>query len=133
MTNANFKNNKVIFYMSTDDVTFDSKKMKKMNKLPKGEYHNVRFDIDDSESINITCIDLCGTDSTFFQGTNLTCKDVCSGSSLCSSNMNTHPFNNEIDIPYFCTTVNGLSSNNTLSWYTIVVDSVCGGGFNCPS
>ena len=131
MTNAKFKYNKVIFYMSTDDVTFDSKKMKKMNKLPKGEYHNVRFDIDDSESINITCIDLCNKAPNVFEGTNPTCKDVCSGSSLCSSNMNTPPFNNGFDIPYFCTTVNGLSSNNTISWYTIVVDSVCGGGFNC--
>ena len=133
MTNAIFKNNKVIFYMSTDDVTFDSKKMKKMNKLPKGEFHNARFDID-GESINNICIKLCNKDPTFFEGANLTCKDVCSGTSLCSANLKIPPFVGKFDIPDWCKKVNGLSSNNNaLSWDAIAVDYVCGGGATCLS
>ena len=58
ITNAEFKNKKVIFHMSTDDVKFNSKKMKKMNKLPKGEFLNVRFDIDES-GFNQYCYNQC--------------------------------------------------------------------------
>ena len=35
ITKAEFKNKKVIFHMSTDDVKFNSKKMEKMNKFTK--------------------------------------------------------------------------------------------------
>ena len=45
--------------MSTDDVKFNNKKMEKMNKLPKGEFLNVRFDIDDGGGVNSYCADSC--------------------------------------------------------------------------
>ena len=48
ITNAEFKNKKLIFHMSTDDVKFNSKKMEKMNKLPKGEFCNIRCYINES-------------------------------------------------------------------------------------
>ena len=42
------KNDKVVFYISTKEIQLDNKsdKMKKLKKIPKGEYKNVRFDID---------------------------------------------------------------------------------------
>jgi len=123
MTNAKFKNNKVIFYVSTDDVTFDSKKMKKTNKLPKGELHNVRFDIDGS-SINNICSSLCNTDSSFFVPTSLTCNDVCSGYSLCYTSMMNTSFNNNFDITGWCNRVNNLSSTNNLSWDAIAISYI---------
>lgn len=41
------KNDKLIFYISTKEVKLD-KKMKHLKKIPKGEYKNVRFDVDSS-------------------------------------------------------------------------------------
>ena len=42
------KNDKVVFYISTKEIHLDKKsdKMKALKKIPKGEYKNVRLDID---------------------------------------------------------------------------------------
>ena len=82
ITNAEFKNKKVIFHMSTDDVKFNSKKMKKMNKLPKGEFLNVRFDIDDS-GFNSYCYNGCIAASPYYPGAKINCNLMCDSVSSC--------------------------------------------------
>ena len=82
ITNAEFKNKKVIFHMSTYDVKFNSKKMKKMNKLPKGEFLNVRFDIDDS-GFNSYCYNGCIAASPYYPGAKINCNLMCDSVSSC--------------------------------------------------
>ncbi len=86
ITKAEFKNKKVIFHTSTDDVEFNSKKIKKMNKLPKGEFYNVRFDIDDS-GFNSYCYNGCKNVSTasVYSGDKINCNLMCDSISSCEA------------------------------------------------
>jgi hypothetical protein len=120
MTNVKFKNNKVTFYVSTDDVTFDSKKIKKMNKLPKGEFHNVRFDIDGSSiNLNPYCMSACPVD---FFSPPAPCSPMCSGESSCFNSFNDGPIpqstSNQTNITNFCTYINNLPESATQSEWT---------------
>ena len=50
------KNDKVVFYISTKEIHVVDDKSKKMKKIPKGEYKNVRFDIDSyGNGISYSC------------------------------------------------------------------------------
>jgi len=84
ITNAEFKNKKVIFHISTDDVKFNSKKMKKMNKLLKGEFYNIRFDIDDI-GFNQACYNGCKKMSPYYPSNDfkINCNLICDGTSSC--------------------------------------------------
>ena len=121
ITNAEFKNKKVIFHMSTDDVKFNSKKMKKMNKLPKGEFLNVRFDIDDI-AFNQYCNTGCN-DIMIPNGVTINCVNLCNGYDSCV--VETAPWANPsyppiglidggsnlnfTNLPLVCTEINGMS------------------------
>ena len=112
ITNAEFKNKKVIFHMSTDDVKFNSKKIKKMNKLPKGEFYNVRFDIDDS-GFNSYCYGQCSANGNVFVGT--TCNQLCGGVTSCVNSIDSaystlsgYPF-----ITNFCSDINNNINNDS--------------------
>jgi hypothetical protein len=41
-------NGKIVFYVSSEDIDPNNKNkvIKKIKKIPQGEYHNARFDID---------------------------------------------------------------------------------------
>jgi len=123
ITNAEFKNKKVIFHMSTDDVKFNSKKMKKMNKLPKGEFYNVRFDIDDGGGVNSYCVDSCSGNAVV----GATCSQQCSGATNCFNAFETtypdvlgsggYP-GIILDLNNFCTDINKINKNS--SSYTTI-------------
>lgn len=118
ITNAEFKNKKVIFHMSTDDVKFNSKKMKKMNKLPKGEVLNVRFDIDDIV-YNSYCNDGCTNVFLPFlpPGVNINCVNICNGYDSCMTELSTQSQQPEVSFSSFCSDTTGVNSinNNTSS------------------
>ena len=44
-------NGKIVFYVSSEDIDPGNKNkvIKKIKKIPKGDYHNARFDIDGSD------------------------------------------------------------------------------------
>jgi hypothetical protein len=56
-------NGKIVFYVSSEDIDPNNKNkvIKKIKKIPKGEYHNARFDIDASQ-ICTNCGDPVGCD-----------------------------------------------------------------------
>ena len=110
ITNAEFKNKKVIFHMSTDDVKFNSKKMKKMNKLPKGEFLNVRFDIDDS-GFNSYCYNQCINIDVGNIVYPLNCNDICNGQ-YCVSKLNTNATDPSTEIKSFCTDINNITESS---------------------
>ena len=108
--------------MSTDDVKFNSKKMKKMNKLPKGEFYNVRFDIDDS-GLNQACYNQCiaNPEMVYFdEGIEGGVVDACTGicASSCVSNMLSTPGAATIAAYYsfnvgaFCSDINAITPNS---------------------
>ena len=112
--------------MSTDDVKFNSKKMEKMNKLPKGEFLNVRFDIDDGGGINSYCLDSC-SDSGNVLGVTVTCSQQCSDAENCLNAFeNTYPTvvgNSGFpivtsEVHNFCTDINKMNKNSS-SYKTI--------------
>jgi len=126
--NAEFKNKKVIFHMSTDDVKFNSKKMEKMNKLPKGEFFNVRFDIDDS-GFNSYCYSQCNSNGGS-PAYPLTCNDICNGKDYCYSKINTldsdPTINEEGQIKSFCTDINNITeSSPSNQFYLDSADALC--------
>jgi hypothetical protein len=51
------KKGKTVFYISTKEILVNnnSEQMEKLKKIPKGEYKNVRFDIDYGQSIGGVC------------------------------------------------------------------------------
>ena len=114
--------------MSTDDVKFNSKKMEKMNKLPKGEFFNVRFDIDES-GFNQYCYSQCK-----LQGDALDCTKGCSGYDSCLDALR------DIDssFPDFgilqdgCKNMNGINKDSDPSTYdniqTNIMNNYGGGG-----
>jgi len=112
ITNAEFKNKKVIFHMSTNDVKYNSKKMKKMNKLPKGEFYNVRFDIDDGGGgVNSYCANSCSGNALV--GT--TCNQLCGGSISCVKSIDSaYPELSDFSfITNFCSDINNNINNNS--------------------
>jgi hypothetical protein len=48
ITNAKFKNGHAIFYVSTKEINLKNKNIKRLKKLPEGQFKSVRFDIDDN-------------------------------------------------------------------------------------
>ena len=125
ITNAEFKNKKVIFHMSTDDVKFNSKKMKKMNKLPKGEFYNVRFDIDDGGGVNSYCVDSCSGNAVV----GATCSQQCSGATNCFNAFETtYPdvLGSDgypgiiLDLNNFCTDINKINKYSSSDAYTTI-------------
>ena len=132
ITNAEFKNKKVIFHMSTDDVKFNSKKMKKMNKLPKGEFYNIRFDIDDS-GLNQACYNQCiaspileyvedGIEGNVVDD----CKKICSGASNCVSSFvgNFTPDGYGITTNTFCSNINAINPNSDPSVFETQINNL---------
>ena len=118
ITNAEFKNKKVIFHMSTDDVKFNSKKMEKMNKLPKGEFLNVRFDIDDS-GFNSYCYSQCSVAGTV--DPNLTCNQECGGYNSCvNSIQNLYPGIMIGALKIWCTDINEINNESPSNQYSII-------------
>ena len=123
ITNAEFKNKKVIFHMSTDDVKFNNKKMEKMNKLPKGEFLNVRFDIDDGGGVNSYCAHSCSSNTNFGS---VTCNQQCGSAEICLNNFE----NAYTSVTYypsvltmvnkFCTDINEINKNSPSSAYTTI-------------
>ena len=49
INNAKVKNGHIVFYVSSKDIDPNNtnKQIKKLKKIPVGEFHNARFDIDD--------------------------------------------------------------------------------------
>ena len=129
--NAEFKNKKVIFHMSTDDVKFNSKKMEKMNKLPKGEFFNVRFDIDDS-GFNSYCYSQCNNNLLKSGGEpQITCYDVCNGRDYCFSKINTqYPSiagdgtNVQVTLQTYCRDINNITSSPSNQFSTIQANTL---------
>ena len=68
INSAKVKGGQVVFHVSSKDIHPNStnKKVKKLKKIPVGEFHNARFDIDSSS----VCV---------------FCKGILAGSSLCGS------------------------------------------------
>ena len=139
ITNAEFKNKKVIFHMSTDDVIFNSKKMNKMNKLPKGEFYNVRFDIDDS-GLNQACYNQCiaSPDLAYIEGGiegNVVdaCTNISSGASSCVSTILSTPgaaadaAYYSLNIGAFCSNINAITPNSDPSAFENQIKKVAGG------
>jgi hypothetical protein len=48
ITNAKFKNGHATFYVSTKEINLKNKNIKRLKKLPEGQFKSVRFDIDDN-------------------------------------------------------------------------------------
>jgi hypothetical protein len=111
ITNAEFKNKKVIFHMSTDDVKFNSKKMEKMNKLPKGEFLNVRFDIDDG-GFNLYCYNQCKAAPDNSGVEPVTCYDVCNGTDYCFNQIKTQTNIDGVESLFqaYCSDINEITS-----------------------
>ena len=137
ITNAEFKNKKVIFHMSTYDVKFNSKKMKKMNKLPKGEFYNVRFDIDDS-GLNQACYNQCIANPEMVyidEGIEGGVVDACTGicASSCVSNMLSTPgaaataAYYSFNVGAFCSNINAITPNSDPSAFENQIKKVPGG------
>jgi hypothetical protein len=94
--------------MSTDDVKFNSKKMEKMNKLPKGKFYNVRIDIDSAnppifnETAYNQCLNNQNLASIFVYipgGIPAQCKDLCNYTDCIS---------NGSEFQTFCENVNNI-------------------------
>ena len=125
--------------MSTDDVKFNSKKMEKMNKLPKGEFYNVRFDIDES-GFNQDCYNQCiaSPDAAYILGGNTAILDSCtklsSGKSSCLSliqdNYSADQFqaimnSTSIDFNTFCSNINAITPNSVPSEFDNQIENCC--------
>ncbi len=108
-------------------MKFNSKKMEKMNKLPKGEFLNVRFDIDDGGGVNSYCATSC-SDSGNPLGVTVTCSQQCSGATNClNAFKNTYPAvmgNTSIpiasEVQNLCTDINNMNKNS--SSYTTIAN-----------
>jgi predicted transcriptional regulator len=96
--------------MSTDDVKFNSKKMEKMNKLPKGKFYNVRIDIDSANPpiFNETAYNQClnnqyivGSFANSPGGVPAACKDLCNYTDCISTA-------SESEFQTFCENVNNI-------------------------
>ena len=138
ITNAEFKNKKVIFHMSTYDVKLNSKKMKKMNKLPKGEFYNVRFDIDDS-GLSQACYNQCIANPRVVyleEGIEGGVVDVCTGicASSCVSYILSTPGAAAIaadfsfNVGAFCSNINAITPNSDPSEFEKQIKKVPGCG-----
>ena len=129
ITNAEFKNKKVIFHMSTDDVKFNNKKMEKMNKLPKGEFLNVRFDIDDGGGVNSYCADSCSGSGNSIVG--VTCNQQCGSAKNCLTNIETAYPGLTTDytgllpgVNKFCTEINEMNKISPSEYTTIKTNNI---------
>ena len=65
INNAKVKSGRVVFHVSSKDIDPNStnKTIKKLKKIPTGEFHNARFDIDADDNCNdnfCACLIACG-------------------------------------------------------------------------
>ena len=112
--------------MSTDDVKFNSKKMEKMNKLPKGEFYNVRFDIDDSV-LNQECFNQCSSSGNSGD-IGITCNQTCGGVDSCYTAISglIPNITNSWDFlsRNFCTNVNNIVVGDDSSTYNATLNNI---------
>jgi hypothetical protein len=116
--NAKVKDGRVVFHVSSKDVDPNNtnKQIKKLKKIPTGEFHNARFDIDYYTAAYMNCSSLY-YDLSYSYGLPISFRTVCNGNACSNQIQASYPNIPYNDINTFCTQAQTINDTTVYGWF----------------